>query len=70
MDNIRPEGNKYQYITYTSVETLERNFHVSCAKRIRKYPLKYDPGFWSEIEYNIVMKRCIWNNKLVNIMGF
>ena len=41
MENIRPEGTEYQYITCPSGEALGGNFHVKHSERIRKYPQWY-----------------------------
>ena len=43
MENVCPEGNKYQYVTSPSGEDLMRNFHVRHSKRIRKSPQRYNP---------------------------
>ena len=45
MDNVRPEGTEYQYVTFPSGGALRRNVHVRCSKLIRKYPQRYNPGF-------------------------
>ena len=52
MDNMRPEGNEYQYVTSPSGEYLGRNFHVRRSKRIINYPQRYNPGFGAAIEWN------------------
>ena len=52
MDNVRPEGNKDQSITYPSGEALGRNVHVRGSERIRKSPQQYDPVFGANKKFN------------------
>ena len=52
MDNVRPEATEYQFVTSTCGESLRRNVHVRRSKRIRKYPQRYNPGFWAAREWN------------------
>ena len=49
MENVRPKGTEYQYVTFPSGGTLRRNVHVRCSKLIRKYPQRYNPGFGAAI---------------------
>ena len=51
MENVRPEGTEYQYVTSPSGETLERNNHVRRSERIRKSTHRYEPVFGAAIEW-------------------
>ena len=50
MNNVLPEENEYQYVTYTIGESLVRNVHVRSSERIRKSPHWYYPGFGASRE--------------------
>ena len=51
MDNVRPEGTEYKYITSINGEALGSNFHVRRSERIRNSPQRYNPGFGAAIEW-------------------
>ena len=51
MDNVRPEGTGYQYVTSPNGEALGRNFHVRSFERIRNSPQRYNPGFGAAGEW-------------------
>ena len=52
MDNVRPEGTEYKYITSINGEALGRNFHVRRSERIRNSPQRYNPGCGATREWN------------------
>ena len=52
MQNLRPAGDLYQYVTSPSGESLRSNLHVRCSKRIRKYSHQYETVFGSSREWN------------------
>ena len=49
MDNVRPEGTGYQYVTSTNEEALGRNFNVRSFERIRNSLQRYNPGVGAAI---------------------
>ena len=51
MDNVFPDGNKNQYITSPSGESLGRNVNVRRSERIRNSPQRYNPGFGAAREW-------------------
>ena len=51
MDNVRPEGTEYQYITSPSVEYLVSNDHMRRSGRIIKSPQRYNLEFGDAIEW-------------------
>ena len=53
MENLRPEGIEYEYVTSPSEEDLVRNVYVRLSNPIRKSPQRYDPGFGAGKEWNI-----------------
>ena len=50
MEYVCPEGNKNQYVTSPSGESLGRNVNVRRSKRIRNSPQRYNPGFGADQE--------------------
>ena len=56
MDNVCPDGNLNQYVTYPSGEALGRNINVRRSERIRNSPQRYNPGFGAaSIEENYML---------------
>ena len=51
MENVRPEGAEYQYVTYPSGEALGSDVHVRRSERIRNSPRQYNPEFGSAREW-------------------
>ena len=54
MDNMCPDGNENQYVTYTSGKTFGRNVNMRHSKCIRNYPQRYNPGAAREWKNNAV----------------
>ena len=51
MQNVRPEGTEYPYITSLSGEVLGKNVYERCSKHIINSPNRYDPGFGAAREW-------------------
>ena len=51
MDNVCPDGNKNQYVTSPSGESLGRNVNVRRSELIRNSPQRYNPGFGAAREW-------------------
>ena len=52
MDNLFPDENENQYVTYPSGESLGSNIHVRRSESIRNSPQRYNPGFGAAREWN------------------
>ena len=51
MDNVCPDGNANQYVTYPSGEALGSNVNVRRSERIRNSPQRYNLGFGAAREW-------------------
>ena len=52
MDNVCPEGTKYQYVTSPRGEYLWRNVQVRRSERIRNSPQRYNLWFGAAKDWN------------------
>ena len=52
MENDRPEGTKYQYVTYTGGEALGKYVNLRGSNHNRKTPQRFDPGFEDSRKWN------------------